>query len=64
MMLQDPIVTEIRAIREKIAADCEHDLHKIYLRGMDAMRRWQGRVVTEEELSRDPARLGRKPSTH
>ena len=55
MMVQDPIVAEVRAIREEIAAECDYDPHKIYLRGCEIARQWQGRVVTKEELLGHPA---------
>ena len=50
-MPRDPIVEEIRAAREKIAAECDYDNHKIYQRGCDVLKRWQGKVVSEEELA-------------
>lgn len=51
-MALDPIIAEIRAVRERIAAECDYDFHKMCLRGTETLRQWKGRVVTEEELYR------------
>lgn len=58
-MTKDPIVEEVRAARERIAAECDYDNHKIYERGWEILRRWKGKVVTREEWFRDRAK--RKP---
>jgi hypothetical protein len=51
-MFEDPIVEEIHAIRAKIAAECNYDLHKISERAKEFMKQFEGRfkVVTKEEL--------------
>jgi len=53
-MFIDPIVEEVRAAREKIAAECDYDFHKILLRGQKILERCQGqfKIVTKEELDR------------
>ena len=51
-MFTDPIVQEVRAAREKIAAECDYDYHKIYLHGQEICKRYkdQFKFVTKEEL--------------
>jgi hypothetical protein len=51
-MFNDPIVQEVRAIREKIAAECGYEYHKILLRGQEICSRYkdQFKFVTKEEL--------------
>jgi len=58
-MPKDPIVEEIRAVRERIAAECHYDNRKIYERGCEVLKDWKGKVVTREEWFRDRAK--RKP---
>ena len=60
-MTSDPIVEEIRAIREKIAAECDYDMHKIHERGRAILDRWPGKVVDEETWFRTRGR--KKPPT-
>ena len=60
-MFTDPIVEEVRAAREKIAAECDHEMHKIYERGCEIQKQWGGKVVTREQLLRE--RSLRKPAT-
>jgi len=59
-MPEDPIVDEIRATREKIAAECDYDTHKIFERGRAVLKRWKGKVISEEEWFRTHRR--RKPA--
>jgi hypothetical protein len=54
-MLLDPIVAEIRAVRERIAAECDFDFHKICLHAEKTLQNWPGKIVTKEELDRDRA---------
>jgi hypothetical protein len=49
-MSSDPIVAEICAVRERIAAECDYDYHKMCRRGEDILRQWQGKVVTKQEF--------------
>jgi hypothetical protein len=51
-MALDPIIADIRAVRERIAAECDYDFHKMCQRGEETLRQWKGRVMTEEELRR------------
>ena len=55
-MVRDPIVEEIRKAREKIAAECNYDMHNILQRGHDILEGWPGKVTTKEELDRDRRR--------
>jgi hypothetical protein len=52
-MSNDPIVNDIRAFREKIAAECDYDYHKILLHGQDICYRYKGqfKFVTKEEMA-------------
>jgi len=59
-LIDDPIVAEIRAAREQIAAECDYDFGKLLARAEEVLRNWPGRVVTREEVLRDRAR-GRPP---
>lgn len=58
-MAKDPIVEEVRIARERIAAECDHDIHEIYKRGREIFRHWRGKVVTREQWLR--SRRKRKP---
>ena len=53
-MFEDPIVEEVHAIRAQIAAECDHDFHKISERAKEFQKRFAGRIktVTKEELER------------
>jgi hypothetical protein len=57
-MIRDPIVDEVRAIREQLSAQFDFDIRKIV---EDAQRRQassQGRIVSFERPNRSPARPG------
>lgn len=56
-MQKDPIVEEVRTIRENIAKECKYDFARIMRRGRDVLKRWKGNVVTKEELDRERANL-------
>lgn len=61
-MWKDPIVAEVRAIREQIAAECNYDLHKLFEMQREVERTWQGTIVRREDLpSKLPAT--EKPSS-
>jgi hypothetical protein len=51
-MFNDPIVEEVHAIRAKIAAECDYDLHRISERAKEFMKRFEGQfhVVTKAEV--------------
>ncbi|MGA2059072.1 MAG: hypothetical protein ABSG67_01220 [Thermoguttaceae bacterium] len=53
-MFIDPIVQEVRAAREKIAAECDYDYHKILLHGQEMWERYkdQFKIVSKAELDR------------
>ena len=44
-MFEDPIVEEIRAIRQRLAAECDFDVHKILARAREHEKRHPERVV-------------------
>lgn len=50
-MCDDPIVAEVRAIRQQIAAECDYDLHKLYLRACEVQKNWKGKVATKEDVA-------------
>jgi predicted metal-dependent phosphoesterase TrpH len=53
-MFKDPIVEEVHAIRAQIAAECDHDFHKITERAIETQKRFASQIktVTKEELQR------------
>jgi hypothetical protein len=65
-MSLEPIVAEIRAIREQIAADCDYDFHKMCQRGEELLHQWNGKIVNKEELdrSRRPRAVAQYRTTH
>ena len=52
-MQKDPIVEEVRSIRETIAKECNYDFTRMIQRGWRIQKQWKGNVVTKEELDRD-----------
>jgi len=63
-MWKDPIVAEVRAIREQIAAECGYDFHKAMERDKEILRHWKGKVVTMADLEKRrkrPAAVQWKP---
>ena len=50
-MWKDPIVEEIRAIREQIAKDCSYDIRKIVKRLQRKEKAHRGRIVRKEDLA-------------
>jgi len=61
-MVRDPIVEEVRRTRERIAAECGYDVHRLMLRQSRALKRWTGSVADPEELLRERDRARRAPS--
>lgn len=53
-MRKNPILEEVWRAREKFAAECDYDLHKMFERMREITKRWKGKVVGEEELLRKP----------
>jgi hypothetical protein len=51
-MWRDPIVEEVRAIRRRLAAECDFDIQKLIQRAREVQKTWPGGVVTKEELRR------------
>ena len=50
--MEDEIMRELHAIREKIAEECGYDVHKMFLRQRRIERQWKGKIVTKEELAK------------
>ena len=50
-MIQDPIVAEVRAIREKLAAECGFDIRKIIEEARRRQERSHARIVTSQRQS-------------
>jgi hypothetical protein len=48
--MKDPIVGEVRKIRETLAAECGFDLHRIALRQKRVGERWKGKKVSYDDL--------------
>ena len=46
-MSDDPIVTEVRRIREQLARECDFDIGKLLEKDREFFRRWKGKKVTE-----------------
>lgn len=44
-MNRDPIVEEVRAIRERLAAECDFDVHKIFERARAEQMQSHARIV-------------------
>lgn len=49
-MCHDPIVAEVRRIREQIAAECGYDLRRLAERHRRIEEEWPGRLVSKEEF--------------
>ena len=49
-MWKDPVVEEVRAIREQIAAECDYDLHKLFEMQREIARKWKGRTARRGDL--------------
>ena len=46
-MSDDPIVDEVRRIREQLARECDFDIGKLLAKDRDFFRRWKGKKVTK-----------------
>lgn len=51
-MWKDPIVEEVRAIREKLTAEAGYDLRKMFKRYHEERKSWKGKVVGKVQLQR------------
>jgi hypothetical protein len=53
-MFKDPIVEEVHALRAKIAAECDYDLHRMSERANEFLNRHEGQIktVTKEDVDR------------
>ena len=46
-MNDDPIVTEVRRIREQLARECDFDIGKLLEKDREFFRNWKGKKVTK-----------------
>ena len=44
--MNDPIVEEVRRIREQIAKECDYDMHKLFELQKRVYDEWKGKKVT------------------
>ena len=49
--MNDPIIAEVRRIREQIARECGFDMHKLFEMEKHVYDEWKGKKVTYEELT-------------
>ncbi len=71
-MSVDPIVAEVRAIREKLAAECGYDVKEIFRRvrqrqaesGLEYVRYAPRRVAPREDAAGPPADNARRRDDH
>ena len=54
-MYHDPIVEEVRAIRERLAAECEFDVHKIFERARKQQAASNAMIVNYSKKADEPA---------
>jgi len=46
---KNPILENVRRARDKFAAACDRDIHRISERMREITKQWKGKVVGEEE---------------
>ena len=71
-MSGDPIVAEVRAIRDKLAAECGYDVHEIFQRirqrqaesGLEYVRYPPRRVAPPDDAAAQPAGEGARRDDH
>jgi hypothetical protein len=49
--LPDPVIDEIRAIRSRISADCDHDPEKLVRYYVELQRRPASRLIGDDKAS-------------
>ena len=49
-MWKDPIVEEVRAVRQQIAEECWYDPKRMVERQLEILKKWKRKVVTKQEL--------------
>lgn len=54
-MKPDPIVAEVRKVREQIARDADFDMHKLFEMQKRAYEEWPGRKLTYEQRQKELA---------
>ncbi len=55
--MKDPIVEEVHAIRQQIAAECGYDLGRMMEMQRTLLKNWKGKVVTKADLLRRRERV-------
>jgi len=55
----DPIVVEVREIRERLFAQSRYNLHRLMEQDRAILKTWKGKVVTKMQLGRG-SRASRK----
>ena len=48
--MYDPIVAEVRRIREQLASECNYDLGVLLEKEREFLKTWKGKKVSYEEL--------------
>ncbi|MFP4030810.1 MAG: hypothetical protein ACLFTV_04510 [Desulfococcaceae bacterium] len=61
-MKNDPIVEEIRKIRNDIAVESDFDMDKIYRRALEIQENWKGKLV-QGPLKDRKSSLEKQPQT-
>ena len=56
-MYDDPIVKEIRKIREQISTECDFDMEKIHKRASEISKKYKERIVTIQDLENKREKL-------
>lgn len=54
-MYHDPIVGEVREIRERLAAECDFDVHKIFERARQQQAASNATIVNDSKEADEPA---------
>jgi len=52
-MRPDPIVAEVRKVREQIARDADFDMHKLFEMQRRAYEEWPGKKLTYEQRQKE-----------
>jgi len=53
-MWEDPIVKEIREIRQKIESDCENDFDKLFEQAIQFQKKFANRLVSKPKIKPEP----------
>lgn len=53
-MWKDPILEEIREIRQKIEFDCENDFDKLFEQAIQFQKKFANRLVSRPKIEAEP----------